>query len=439
MEKRSLAAIDADLVLVQHEIGLAEPHRQQCPDAYAALIRRRQELEQEREREDADGSPRISRLPAAYWSQMVEPSGPLPGEGVKSDAQPIRISGHGGRVVFDEPAKEWVGASATRKQAHEAEPPAGDAEFGPKNPFGLTTPKEREAFFKDLSDPKAAEFKPLKENVYRRCIEHSSAREKFFWGLHKERDKDKIEYIGHEFVLKDFYPKVKALLDEAEKDLAEARKAGDESALKNIALGVASGCRNATEQLILWNQGFITNLYRGAQVSISGPKDGRVLEGGEKFRIDRSVQEQVRVASDGPKFEVESEEAKADGYEIQWQKQAKKGKYIDCELNEATHALVKNAALLRLMKGGLGGQDAANYLAAVVGKKIATPGWSRHQHGIAVDFSPPQVDLKIKFEYVKAWKQTWLFDWLGRGNAKSHDLKNYLPEPWHWEDKSAGT
>ena len=436
MEKRSLAAIDADLVLVKHEISLAEPHRQQCPDAYAALAQRRQELEEERE--EAESSPRISRLLVGYRNQLVEPSGPLPGEGVKSDAQPIRISGHGGRVVFDEPAKEWVGASETRKEAHEASPPAGDAEYGPKNPFGLATPKERESFFKDLSDPKVAELRPLKENVYRKCVEHSSRSSPFFWGLHKDRDKDKIEYIGHEFVHKDFYPKVKALLEDAEKDLAEDRKAGDDRALKTIALGVASGCRNASEQLVLWNQGFTTNLYRGALVAISGPKDRRILEGGKKFHIDRNIQEQIRVVCDGPKFEIESEEANVDGYEIQWQKPGKKGKYVDCELNEATHALVRNAALLRLMKGGLAGQDAADYLAGVVRTKIATPGWSRHQHGVAVDFSPPEKDLKIKFESIKGWTKTWLFKWLSDDHAEKHGMQNYPAEPWHWEDESVG-
>jgi len=98
MEKRSLAAIDSDLVLVQHELSLAEPHRQECPDTYAALTERRQELEQERE--EAENPGRISRLPVAYRRESPD-AGALPftGEGTKSDAQPIRISGHGGRVV----------------------------------------------------------------------------------------------------------------------------------------------------------------------------------------------------------------------------------------------------------------------------------------------------------------------------------------------------
>ena len=47
MGGRSLEAIDADLVLVEHELGLAKPYQQQCPDTYAALEQRRDELEQE--------------------------------------------------------------------------------------------------------------------------------------------------------------------------------------------------------------------------------------------------------------------------------------------------------------------------------------------------------------------------------------------------------
>jgi len=434
MEKRSLAAIDSDLVLVQHELSLAEPHRQECPDTYAALTERRQELEQERE--EAENPGRISRLPVAYRRESPD-AGALPftGEGTKSDAQPIRISGHGGRVVFDEPAKEWSGASETRKK-HEDEspPPAGDKEYGPDNPYGLVSEKERDAFFEDLKEAKFEELRKLKEQVYRHCVEHSATKNKFCWGIEKKE----MVKVGHEFLHKDFAPKLEELLEAARKDLEEDRKAGDDRALKTIAIGVASGCRNAEQQLHLWGEGFKVNLYRGAQIPIKGPKDSRILDGGAKFSIDRRTFALARNGAGGPELAAEEGVGKVD-YEIRWQMKGKKG-YVDCRLDEASHVFISNLALLRLVKGGVTGQAAVNYMAAFMGARIGTPGYSRHQLGIAADFSPPEKGLKIssvKSEVAK-WVPTWLFRWLADyKNAAAHGMKNYKPEPRHWEDKSA--
>jgi hypothetical protein len=433
MERRSLEAIDADLVLVQHEISLAEPHRQQCPDAYTALMRRRDELD--REREESSNPSWMSRLPSGYRREDPDASGSLPGEGTKSDAQPIRISGHGGRVVIDAPAAEWVGASQVRKEsASESPPPAGDKEYGPDNPYGLGSAKEREAFFEDLKEAKFEELRKLKEKVYRLCVEHSATKNKFCWGIEK---KDMVK-VGHEFLHKDFAPKLEDLMEAARKDLEEDRKAGDERARKTIAIGVASGCRNAKEQLTLWGKGFSVNLYRGAQIPIKGSKDSRILDGGAKFRIDKQTLASARSGIGGPELAIGEEVGTVD-YEIRWQMKGKKG-YTDCKLAEATHVFITNLALLRLAKDGVTGQAAANYMAAFMGARIGTPGYSRHQLGIAADFSPPEKGLKISSEksQVLKWKSTWLFAWLfHRRNAEAHGMKNYPPEPWHWEDKSA--
>jgi hypothetical protein len=434
MGDRSLAAIDADLVLVEHELGLAKPYQQQCADTYAALESRRDELE--REREEAENPGRISRLPVGYGRESPDAGvSPLAGEGTKADAQLIFISGHGGRVVIDEPASVWPATTETRKR-HEDEPPPppGEKEFGPENPYGLGSEKEREAFFEDLKEAKFEELRKLKEQVYRHCVEHSATKNKFCWGIQK---KDMVK-VGHEFLHKDFAPKLEELLEAARKDLEEDRKAGDEQALKTIAIGVASGCRNAQEQLTLWGKGFTVNLYRGAQIPIKGPKDPRILDGGAKFRIDQRALALAQIGLGGPKLATGEDVGKVD-YEIRWQMKGKKG-YIDCKFEEATHVFITNLALLRLAKGGVTGQAAVDYMAAFIGARIGTPGYSRHQLGIAADFSPPEKGLKISSvpsESAK-WISTWLFAWLlKRGNAELHGMKNYKPEPWHWEDKSA--
>jgi len=434
MGGRSLEAIDADLVLVEHELGLAKPYQQQCPDTYAALEQRRDELDQERE--EAENPSRISRMPSGYRRESPDAGvSPLAGEGTKADAQIIFISGHGGRVVIDEPAVDWPAASETRKK-HEDEspPPAGDKEYGPENPYGLGSEKEHEAFFEDLKEAKFEELRKLKEQVYRRCVEHSATKNKFCWGIEKK----KMVKVGHEFLHKDFAPKFEELLEAARKDLEEDRKAGNERALKTIAIGVASGCRNAEQQLHLWGEGFKVNLYRGAQIAIKGPKDPRILDGGAKFSIDRRTFALARSGVGGPELAADEGVGKVD-YEIRWQMKGKKG-YVDCRLDEASHVFISNLALLRLAKGGVTGQAAVNYMAAFMGARIGTPGYSRHQLGIAADFSPPEKGLKISSvrSEVEKWFPTWLFHWLGKKkNAERHGMKNYEPEPWHWEDKSA--
>ena len=434
MEGRSLQAIDADLVLVEHELGLAKPYREQCPDTYAALESRRDELE--REREEAENPGRISRLPIRYRGEDADAgASPFPGEGTRADAQMIFISGHGGRVVIDEPGEDWAAASETRKKHEDASPPAdGDTKFGPANPYGLGSAGEREAFFADLKEAKFEDLRKLKEQVYRRCVEHSATKNKFCWGIEEKL----MAKVGHEFLHKDFAPRIEALVEDARKDLEEDRKNGDSRALATIAIGVASGCRNAKQQLALWGNGFTVNLYRGAQITIKGPKDPRILDGGAKFRIDPRTLALVRSGLGGPNIALDQEVGKVD-YEIRWQKRGKKG-YSDCKLEEATHVFIANLALLRMVDGGAAGPVAVSYMAAFMGARIATPGYSRHQLGIAADFSPPEKGLKISSvnDEVAKWKPTWLFTWLfAKKNADHHGMQNYKPEPWHWEDKSA--
>jgi len=94
------------------------------------------------------------------------------------------------------------------------------------------------------------------------------------------------------------------------------------------------------------------------------------------------------------------------------------------------------------LPGGEFGEAAAALLRDYVGVRVAAPGFSNHQGGIAVDFA-----LRLKpattagaggpalgpaMGQVDPWKESWFWRWLGR-RAGEFGFVAYLPEPWHWE------
>jgi hypothetical protein len=92
--------------------------------------------------------------------------------------------------------------------------------------------------------------------------------------------------------------------------------------------------------------------------------------------------------------------------------------------------------------GGEFGPAAADLLRDYIGVRVAAPGFSNHQGGIAVDFS---LDLKPVAGTPDAktalgastadsdpWKESWFWRWLNR-RAGEFGFIPYLPEPWHWE------
>jgi hypothetical protein len=95
------------------------------------------------------------------------------------------------------------------------------------------------------------------------------------------------------------------------------------------------------------------------------------------------------------------------------------------------------------LSGGPHGKAAVDYMVGYVGKRIAAPGYSLHNSGLAMDFFTKEGRLSLgpntSARSVAAWKGTWLFDWLSRNAGAHHFFQNTsIDEPWHWEYRGAG-
>ena len=68
------------------------------------------------------------------------------------------------------------------------------------------------------------------------------------------------------------------------------------------------------------------------------------------------------------------------------------------------------------LPGGPHGDQAATYLAQFIRARIATPGFSNHQNGIAVDFLNKERGTTIRnsthSSALLKWRQSWLWSWL---------------------------
>lgn len=73
-----------------------------------------------------------------------------------------------------------------------------------------------------------------------------------------------------------------------------------------------------------------------------------------------------------------------------------------------------------------------------LGSRIAAPGFSNHQNGIAIDFIQDRSSQPVAISTAKAnrerWSKTWFFKWL-QENAAIYDFEPYEKEEWHWEYK----
>ena len=95
------------------------------------------------------------------------------------------------------------------------------------------------------------------------------------------------------------------------------------------------------------------------------------------------------------------------------------------------------------LPGGPHGEAAATRMVEYVGKRIAAPGFSLHNSGLAMDFFTKEGQLSLgpntNPRSVAAWKRTWLFDWLSRNARAYHFFQNTnIDEPWHWEYRGPG-
>jgi LAS superfamily LD-carboxypeptidase LdcB len=90
--------------------------------------------------------------------------------------------------------------------------------------------------------------------------------------------------------------------------------------------------------------------------------------------------------------------------------------------------------------GGEHGEAAAELLREYIGIRVAAPGFSNHQGGIAVDFalrlkdSGKEQTLGASMAQSDPWKESWFWHWLNQ-RAAEFGFVPYAPEPWHWEYK----
>ncbi|HKG90139.1 MAG TPA: D-alanyl-D-alanine carboxypeptidase family protein [Nitrososphaeraceae archaeon] len=92
------------------------------------------------------------------------------------------------------------------------------------------------------------------------------------------------------------------------------------------------------------------------------------------------------------------------------------------------------------MEGGPHGDKAAIFLIRFIGGRLAMPGFSLHNSGLAVDFITVENGKKWGIMttktgvYENAWRKTYFFDWLSK-NASIFKFfqNNKINEPWHWE------
>lgn len=105
------------------------------------------------------------------------------------------------------------------------------------------------------------------------------------------------------------------------------------------------------------------------------------------------------------------------------------------------HSLEATKTQREACVGGEFGEAAADLLRDYIGVRIAAPGFSNHQGGIAVDFSldlkpaPGAADghtLGPSMAQNDSWKQSWLWNWLNR-RAGEFGFIPYEAEAWHWE------
>ena len=74
--------------------------------------------------------------------------------------------------------------------------------------------------------------------------------------------------------------------------------------------------------------------------------------------------------------------------------------------------------------------------------RIAAPGFSNHQAGVAIDFKQilrgkARIQNSTHPAAIAQWRETWFFQWL-QANAARFGFQPYTREPWHWEYRPQG-
>lgn len=90
------------------------------------------------------------------------------------------------------------------------------------------------------------------------------------------------------------------------------------------------------------------------------------------------------------------------------------------------------------LSGGAHGPAAVEHLATYIGARLAAPGYSLHNNGLAVDFGTTEAGQALGASTgtssLAAWRRSWLWDWLTSNAATYQFFQNTrINEPWHWE------
>jgi D-alanyl-D-alanine carboxypeptidase len=90
------------------------------------------------------------------------------------------------------------------------------------------------------------------------------------------------------------------------------------------------------------------------------------------------------------------------------------------------------------LSGGSLGDDAVELLTVYTEQRLASPGYSLHNAGIAIDFitweGRREFSALTQADVLSGWKQTWFYHWLRENAERFHFFQNArLDEPWHWE------
>src|SRR5262249_31022582 len=94
--------------------------------------------------------------------------------------------------------------------------------------------------------------------------------------------------------------------------------------------------------------------------------------------------------------------------------------------------------------GGELGAAAAALLARYIAQRLAAPGFSLHNNGLAVDLGTVQNGRSMGADTHEAnrrnWRASWFFRWLSENAARFSFYQNTaIDEPWHWEFRGTVT
>jgi phosphatidylserine/phosphatidylglycerophosphate/cardiolipin synthase-like enzyme/LAS superfamily LD-carboxypeptidase LdcB len=96
------------------------------------------------------------------------------------------------------------------------------------------------------------------------------------------------------------------------------------------------------------------------------------------------------------------------------------------------------------LAGGPHSPAAVKYMLDVykIPRRIAAPGYSNHQAGIAIDFrqvlkGKDRIRNSTDRAAIQRWRTTWFYRWLQQ-HAARFGFQPYTAEPWHWEYRPDG-